>query len=422
MRLLNASLKSYLFYSVLIVLVATPVGFLVIRQVLEEEVDELLRTHLAEFGSHIKNFEYLDDLPVDLTVMDRLSYDLDIRPDSSDWGERYENVAIYDSLDHEVKPYRQLTSRIFVKTAPYALTIRMSLVENDKLVFVVGIVMTALIVFLTLGLFLINRALSKKVLSPFYNTLQKLRAFQLDKGEAFQYEQSKVIEFNDLNQAIRLLTEKNVQVFQQQKTFIENASHELQTPLAIFQSKLDLLMQSHDLTGQQAQLVKDMIVTNQRIAKLNNSLLFISKLENDQFLEKEEIDLSGLLEDSLQNILSFTDSSRITTTSNIKRCVLLNNRYLMEVLIGNLLRNAYQHNTANGRVTVALNERELIVRNTGEKQAIAPDQLFKRFMKDNTGSKGTGLGLSIAEKICQLSGYTIRYAYSNEEHIFTVLF
>ena len=302
MRLLNASLKSYLFYSILIVLVGTPISFIMIREMLEEEVDELLKTHLTEFVTHIKGFEYLDDLELDLRVMDKLSYDLDVRPDSlNNQTEFYQTIALFDSLDHEIKPYRELTSSIIVKGKPYALTIRMSLVKYDELIYVIGIVMGALIIFLAIGLFFINRSLSKKILSPFYNTLQKLKAYQLDQGDAFQFEDTNIVEFNDLNHAIRLLTEKNEQVFLQQKTFIENASHELQTPLAIFQSKLDLLMQSHDLTEEQALLVKDMMATNQRIAKLNRSLLFISKLDNDQFLEKEQIDVAALLQDSLSN-------------------------------------------------------------------------------------------------------------------------
>jgi signal transduction histidine kinase len=423
MRLLNASLKSYLSYSVLIVLIGTPVGFLVIREILQEEVDELLKTKLVEFTSHIKTFEYLDDLEVDLDVMDKLSYDLDIRPDRMyDPKQLYTTVSVYDSIEREIKPYRQLTSGLLVRGQPYALKLRMSLVENDELISVLGIVMAAVIVLLTAGLFFINRALSKAILSPFYNTLQKLKAYELDKGHAFEYDESRIIEFNDLNQALRLLTEKNRLAFEQQKAFIENAAHELQTPLAIFQSKLDLLMQSHDLTEEQAILVKDMMGTNQRIARLNRSLLFISKLENEQFLEKEPVDVDALLREALQNFHFLTDTSAITTTAEIENCTLYSNKYLIEVLLSNLVRNAYQHNIAKGHVAVKLTKQEFVIRNSGDSQALRPGSLFKRFVKGKANSDSTGLGLSIAEKICRLSGFSISYSFVNNEHVFTVSF
>lgn len=150
--------------------------------------------------------------------------------------------------------------------------------------------------------------------------------------------------------------------------------------------------------------------------------LFISKLDNDQFLEKEQINVAALLQDSLSNFQLLTDSSGITTSKEIKTCVLFNNKNLIEVLINNLLRNAYQHNVPNGRVSVKLNDHEMMIINTGEPSGVPSDQLFKRFVKGKVGSYGIGLGLSIAEKICRLSGYTIKHSYSNELHFFTVVF
>ena len=423
MRLLQVSLRSYLFYSVLLVLIATPASFITIHHILQEEVDESLKSRATQFARHIKTFEYLDDLAVDMGVMDELSYDLDIKPVAS-FNDKYiySTVSLYDSLDEEIKPFRELTTSVLVLNKPYRLSIRTSLVENEDLVFVIGMVMAALMILLTGGLFLINRSMSQKIWSPFYNTLHKLKAYELDKSEAFAYEESRIAEFDDLNNAIRSLTRKNKQVFQQQKDFIENASHELQTPLAIFQSKLDMLMQSQDLTEKQALLIQDMIATNQRIARLNKGLLLISKIENEQFLEKENVDMALLLHESIDNFLILTESSRISTQSDLHECIVHGNKMLLEILINNLMRNAYQHNIPGGQIIVVLQRHQLDISNSGETLKISTDQLFERFYKGKVSSGGTGLGLAIVKKICDLSGYTISYQYTEGMHHFSAIF
>jgi signal transduction histidine kinase len=423
MRLLNASIRAYLYYSILIAVIIIPACFFVIKTVLQDQIDATLRANRKQFVTHIGKFQNLEDLEVDLAVMDELSYDLDVLPAKQHSSEQYyETVFVYDSLEESIKPYRELSSVILIKHKPYLLTIRMSLVENEKLGLAVGVVLVCFFVLLVIGLFLINRALSQKILLPFYSTLQKLKAFKLDNNHPFEFENTAIIEFNDLNAALKLLMEKNRQVFLNQKSFIEDASHELQTPLAIFQSKLDMLMQSSELTEQQAAIVNDLIGSNKRMAKLNKSLLLMSLLENDQFVERETIDLRDLLQETLTNFRMLSEGSGIREVTSINSCVISGNRNLLEILMNNLLRNAYEHNIPSGRIEVTLTHTRFTVSNTGEPLSTRPEKLFERFKKDKVNSAGSGLGLAIVKKICDLSGYDITYQYDSGIHNFTVDF
>lgn len=257
MRLLQVSLRSLLLYSLVLVVISIPVSLFSIREILNEEVDESLTLNSEQFLEHIKNFEYLDDLETDLHVLDQLSYNIHIKPTTQTISKNsFETVMHYDSIEHEERPFRQLSSNVIVKGKPYLLTISMSLVDNDDLIIAIGIVQIILIVLLTGGLLFINRSLSKKLWTPFYKTISRLKAYELDKNEAFEVDKTNIIEFDDLNKAIGNLTERNRKVFLQQKEFIENASHELQTPLAIFQSKLDILMQSSALSESSARRLR----------------------------------------------------------------------------------------------------------------------------------------------------------------------
>ena len=249
MRLLQRSLRTLLLYSLILVVLSIPVSLFSIREILNEEVDENLDLHADQFLSHIKKFTYLDDLETDLEVLDQLSYNIHIRPsDGRLIPEHFETISVYDSAEHEYRPFRQWSSGVDIKGKSYILSIQMSLVDNDQLVLVISVVQTVLIVLLVAGLLFLNRSLSRKIWKPFYDTLTQLKAYELDKSKPIELEVTNIVEFDDLNKTVSLLTDRNRKVFLQQKEFIENASHELQTPLAIFLAKLDLLMQSPTLS------------------------------------------------------------------------------------------------------------------------------------------------------------------------------
>lgn len=82
---------------------------------------------------------------------------------------------------------------------------------------------------------------------------------------------------------------KSLDSYRVQKEFTENASHELQTPLAIFQSKLDLLLQQQELTESQAEIIQDLYQMTSRISRLNRNLLLLAKIDNAQFAKSENI-------------------------------------------------------------------------------------------------------------------------------------
>ena len=282
MRLLQVSLRSLLLYSLILVLISIPVSFFSIRAILNEEVDETLALHSDQFVKHIKSYEYLEDLEMDLKIWDQLSYDITIKPsDDVTAVKHYQTISQYDSIEQELHPFRLLTSTLDIKGKPYLLTIRMSLVDNDELVMALGIVQAVLIVLLAIGLLFLNRSLSRKLWKPFYNTLNQLKAYELDKNESIKPEKTNIIEFDDLNKTVIHLTDRNRKIYRQQKEFIENASHELQTPLAIFQSKLDNLMQNPSLTESEASTILELEETAQRMVRLNKNLLLLSKIDND---------------------------------------------------------------------------------------------------------------------------------------------
>jgi signal transduction histidine kinase len=422
MRLLQVSLRGSLVFSLILVLISIPVSLITIRALLNDEVDESIATQAQQFIQQIHSFEYLDDLETDLSVLDKLSSNIHIRPATGEIHTNYRTLELYDSVDHEIRPYRRFETRIDVKGKPYKLVVRMSLVENNALVMAIGLVQLAVSALLVTGLLFLNRSLSRKLWKPFYKTLDNLKAYELDKNEGMSMEKSNIIEFNDLNKVVSHLVARNRETYLQQKEFIENASHELQTPIAIFQSKLDRLMQSPNLTQQDADTISELESTTQRMSRLNKNLLLLSKIDNDQFIDKEEIELSGIIRSQSESLHAMVETAELSIKLDLEASTVLANKTLIEVLITNLIHNAIRHSVKGSQIIISTSPNEFSVTNQGAPQAIDLDRMTQRFSKDSRDPASTGLGLAIVKKICDASQITLRYSFNHSLHIFKVQF
>ena len=423
MRLLQVSLRSMLLYALVLVLVSIPVSLFSIREIINEEVDESLALHADQFIRHIKNYEYLDDLDLDLKIWDQLSYDIALEPSGGELTDKqYKTVSMYNSLEQEMHPFRALSLSVVIKGKPCLLTVYHSLVDNDELITALLIVQAVLIVLLIGGLLLLNRSLSKRLWKPFYSMLEQLKAYELDKNETITAQKTNIIEFDDFNKAISHLTKRNREVFLQQKEFIENASHELQTPISIFQSKLDNLMQKPELSESEAETLLELEQTAKRMARLNKNLLLLSKIDNDQFNEAEEIDLSKLTERLMSNLKPTADVDGISIQTSLPPLSIKANSTLTEVLLTNLFHNAIRHTTPNGKVVVEIVDRKLIVSNTGNPLKMNPEKMFERFSKEGKSENNSGLGLAIVKKICDSCSFKLDYRFQSGIHTFSVSF
>jgi len=271
---------------------------------------------------------------------------------------------------------------------------------------------------LLLVLFIINRSLMGKLWQPFNNTLQQLKQFNLTGKNELQLENTGITEFADLNNAVHIMSTRVSQDYEALKSFTENASHEIQTPLAIIQSKLELLMQSDNLKEEQVKHIHSMHSACIRLSKLNQSLILLTKIDNQQFQEKTSIDIGNLIKKQLTNYEELIDVKQITVTASIDDGNTIQmNEVMAEILLSNLITNAIKHNMEKGRIEIVLKKQQLVIRNTGAELKTKPAELFERFKKDNQDSNSLGLGLSIVQKICEQNSFRIDYSFKDPMHI-----
>ncbi|MEG1728939.1 MAG: HAMP domain-containing sensor histidine kinase [Bacteroidaceae bacterium] len=279
-----------------------------------------------------------------------------------------------------------------------------------------------IVIVLTVSLAFAMRFLSKRLWKPFDDTLCKMERFKLEENQIPLFHESNIKEFSRLNKAISSLIKKNVNSYKVQREFTENASHELQTPIAVFQSQLDMLLQSPNLTEEQANIIQNLYQVSARLSQLNKDLLLLAKINNSQFEEKEKIALVQKLHHIIDLFDGIMDSSRIHLICNTKELYLFANATLLESLLSNLLTNAIRHAAEETLITITIEPQSLSITNLSKDDALDVATLFTRFSYKNKDKKGNGLGLPIVKAICEHHGWDLHYHYTPGQHTFCVNF
>lgn len=275
---------------------------------------------------------------------------------------------------------------------------------------------------LCIGIMLTIRLMSKKLWQPFDKTLSIVESFKLENMKVPVLPQSDVKEFERLTDALRKLMKKDIDSYVAQKEFTENASHELQTPLAIFQTKLELLLQQPELTAEQANIIQDLFQMTSRLSHLNRSLLLLAKIDNKQFDTKDHIQLAQFIEGLIPSLESISGQLRIYRLYPQKPLSINANRILLESMVNNLFINAVRHNTPDGTITIGIDDNKLTIANTSTEPPLSPSLIFRRFYRPAQNKSGNGLGLAIVKAICDYHGWNIEYQYKENQHCFVVSF
>lgn len=295
--------------------------------------------------------------------------------------------------------------------------------EDSYLIIVILTGLTVLfLVLLMIGFILLNRSISKRLWKPFYHSLEKIQHFDLNQPEKPTFATTNIDEFTALNQSLDKLITGSIAAYNQQKEFADNASHELQTPLAIVQSKLELLMQNQSLTTEQYAIIEETLKALSRVTRINKNLLLLTKIENSQYMDRATIDLSELLEESVSNFLPFAQSKELEIATTIAPGITLEgNRILVEIVLNNLITNAIRYCAPQGTISVELARGKLVIANSGTTM-LRQEQLFKRFGTTSSMTPGTGLGLALVKQISQRYGWEVLYRFEQNRHYFTLSF
>lgn len=336
---------------------------------------------------------------------------------------KFSTEDVFNKRENESESYRTLEFLVTVNGSNYIAEVKKSQQETEDIVQLILMITLVVIIFLILILFIANRFLLARLWKPFHHTLEELKQFNLSSKNKLKLPLTDINEFKDLNETARSMTQKVSDDYELLKNFTENASHEIQTPLAIIKNKIELLSQSENLSNTQIHAIQSINDAASRLSKLNQSLLLLAKIENRQFRNTENVNLSFVINRCLENFEELNAIKNINIYKNIDDDIFIEmNESLAEILVSNIIINAIKHNCPGGTIKIELDPGSLAVSNTGIPPQIHTSELFERFKKDSLSSDSLGLGLSIVKTICDTYGFTVSYNYEKEMHLIKVYF
>lgn len=327
-----------------------------------------------------------------------------------------------DAIQDE-ETVREMT-RVFQKQGTnYELTlITQVFAWNDTLDFALFSILTLAIALLVAIIAIVSFIIIRNM-RPLYRLTDWLRNRKANEAIPEPDSRIKVQEFKEIETAVLEASERSKQLFEEQKRFIGNASHEIQTPIAVCRNRLELLVDNTPLDESQLTEIEKTLDTLNYISRLNKSLLLLSKIDNHQFKEEVEVSVNQIANQALENLSEIYESLHIGVETEEKSTIIARmDPTLASSLVTNVLKNAFVHNKPGGSIRLELAGNALSVSNTGASEALDEKAVFQTFYKKGQNAGSTGLGLAIVKAICNEYGFGVSYQFIENQHVFSITF
>jgi signal transduction histidine kinase len=388
--------------------------YLTIKKVIYKQIDESLITEKTIIEDQIRQTDTIPDFEGTFghqIEVKLLNYHINKVQSIKD-------TDIYDPKSDSFIPFRYIfSSGNYVGKKGFIITIFQIISEKNELLHDIEVYMFSLFFSLLLISILINYLIARRLWRPFYNSVKIAGRFDIQSDKPLDLPETDIKEFDQLNRVFDNMTSKMRNDYLNLKEFSENASHEIQTPLAVIRSKTDLLMQQKNLNKESLSLIKSINESTTKLFKLNQGLLLISKIENKVFHEKKKVSLKQITINALDNYKEIMQLKKITVEMETSDDGMVEmNDVLAEIMISNLLSNAVRFNIDGGFIKCHIDSMFLAITNSGLALSINPEDLFKRFHKNSNNPQSVGLGLSIVKEITESYGMHISYTCNDAIH------
>jgi len=409
-KLIKKTSKTFLTTGFILIVLSSILLYFYTQNLLQNEVEEGLYSTEARVVFALENNEIQFSLPpvTEIKKVDLLKSQV------------LKDTIIYDPSQDEMELFRELSTFKTINGENYQITVRNLVVESENIL--LAIVISNFIVFLLVFIFLFyfNTKRNLNLWKPFFKNLEQMKQFSLASKEPIKLVESDVLEFSELKTEIETLTGKVKADYENLKQFTEDVSHEMQTPLAIIQAKIDNIINEHQINDKQFEQITSIQKDIQRLKQLNKRITILTKIDNNQYTNVTPINLTELINEKVSNYKELN----INTINYISNDILLvsMDTFLADVLMNNLFSNAIKYSKKEDKTTIVSTKNSLTVSNIGEKALMHPEKLFTRFYRESNKNNSTGLGLAIVKKICDLYQFKISYKFEANNHIFSIEF
>lgn len=279
-----------------------------------------------------------------------------------------------------------------------------------------------LFVVLLVALLIIGVIVVEYNMRPFKVLMAWIDGYEPGRKTAPVPDDTDIVEFRKLADTVRKAVDRFEHEYEERKIFIGNASHELQTPLAVCSNRVEMMLDRPDLDEEMAAELVKLHRSLQHMVRLNKTMLLLAKIENDRFPDKVKVDLSDMLVKAVElndEIYSYKEIS--SSLSREGDFIHEMNEQMASVLVTNLVKNAYVHSPEGSGISVTVSGDGFSISNPGD-MPLDQDKLYHRFYQPGGRKEGsTGLGLALAYSVCERNGLALSYDFKENRHIFRVI-
>jgi len=417
MRLVDKFTIWFLIITAVVLLAGGLIVFTRVQNEVDHEAIRRIKSHIDNIAMQLEQGRSPEELKseyVEIMEIDPGVPEIDINV--------YDTMAVYRPRMRALDRKLTVESSYHIGSKHYKVSMYDFVAEPDEIADGVRESLGWIFLILLAIVAITNVVISRRILSPFHRTLKAIQLFSLKNDSGINLPATRTKEFQQLNYFLEKMTGKARADYRTLKEFTENASHELQTPLAIIRGKLELLLES-PLTEEQGQQILSALNSIERLSKISHSLTLLNKLENQEFSTAAPVNISVTLEHILNDLSEVIEMKAIVLRKEITDGVrILLHPSLADILVMNLCSNAIRHNVNNGHIIVKLTHERLVIKNSGMPPEFPVEQAFERFKRTSQRNDSVGLGLAIVKQICDVSGLSVRYEYQGGEHIVSVTF
>lgn len=421
MKLQHRTRRPIWIYATVVLLLSIPAYYLILRKVWLADIDQDLEVvkRKVERGLHPEELsqEALAEAIQRINAIEA-GVHLSVLPPDSIVKDRFHTIERHDELHGHVEPFRIHESMVVLNGVPHAITVTRVIEETEELLTAIALVTLVSLVLLFGGVMVVDHVSARRIWAPFHRLLDALKRFKVDGSVPFQATPTGVTEFDELERAVEQLTQRNSAIYAERQRFTENAAHELRTPIALLQGKVERLFQTSGLTPEQAGLLDEANRLLGRMRRTHDGLLMLAHVDNMPLRPSVFCDPHVIVRSLLDQAQEHIDSLGLSVSMEVGPPVQWPMEPGMaEILLGNLVNNAIRHNGPGGSILIRLSGTVFTIANTGTDAPLDPERLFKRF---SGSGKGLGLGLAIAERVCERQGWSLRYTFEEGMHRFSV--
>ena len=410
--------RSYTYTSlVFVVLIGFTLNYYLFRFSIHRTTDDVLNEYRLDIEQYGEKNGTLDGFNSLENKLCKIQEDVTLL---SNIDESIQDTLVYSHYEQEMVVYRKIEFIVETKTKNYLVELMLPTLEEDDLLETVGVSLILFVLLFIIFTTIMDRSMTVKILHPFTKIIEVMRNYNIEEHTSIKLKDEGIDEFRDLNTIFNGMVKKINQGYADMKDFLEHTSHEMKTPLAIIQLKLETLSQKDFKDEETIKCIESMQTALNRIVRFNRSLLFIAKIQNNQFDEARNINMNAQISQFLEMYNELLMERSIKVESSDKGTFMIEmHPILAEQLVNNILINAVKYNHDNGKIEICTTKSEIKVKNTFEGN-IPDGNLFEKYRHSSFTNDSSGLGLAIVKNICDKKNLKVSYKADNNVFVITI--